>query len=185
MSSEGGPSTGHEEGPPRGPPTDLPGGPPQSKREGSRWRRKRPAPGAARPLILFSLLTSVIFVAVLSAVFLPRILEPLEDLPQFRFNVSSGPDLTSLNVTDATGPRDFSNLRLRITETDGLGNSVEIANSTMVNTNIGPATVMDRDGNGRLDSGDSIKVSTTTGRSYELSISYELTGAVVALVRFP
>ncbi len=184
MSSEehGGPP-GHSPG---GPPVQVPGSPPQSKREGSRWRRKRPSPSAARPLILFSLLTSIIFVGVLSAVFLPKILEPQENLPQFFFaDPDVGATETTVRVTDATGPRAFSGLRLLLRDTDASGSTRETANATLDQLAPGPVRIVDANSNGWVDSNDAFVVATEPGHRYVLSIAHVATGKVVAWKSFP
>ncbi len=172
----GGPPGGHGSPTVRGP-----GSPPQSSREGSRWRRKRPAPSAARPLILFSLLTSVVFVGILSAVFLPQILRPQENLPQFFLGPpSAGAGNTTIEVTDATGPRSYAILRVVVTDTDAAGNVREVANATLDQPSLGAVTLRDPGGNRQLDKGDSFVVATASGHQYVLAIVYVTADQTVA-----
>lgn len=140
-------------------------GPPQERGE-SRWRRKRPAPPAARPLILFSMISALVFIVALSVIFLPRILETRQDIPQFTLDVTPSSGGVTIRVSGATMPQAASAYKLEL-----FRNGTLIANASLPGGNMG-ITYTDANRNGLLDRGDSIFIATEPGHGYLTFLYY-------------
>jgi hypothetical protein len=114
------------------------------------------------------MISALVFIVALSVIFLPRILETRQDIPQFTLDLAPSTGGVTIRVSGATMPQAASAYKLELFRNGSL-----IANASLPggNATVG-ITYTDANGNGLLDRGDSIFVATEPGHGYLAFLYY-------------